>query len=114
MLDDMAARRAYTAAAMDALRAENALRQSDGSAAYASAHGGDGGDEDGGFAAGVDASALLHPIVERASGGGGGDQYGDGKEEVIGYIDEDGNIVSTEENAIGVVSLRGGGDEMQR
>jgi hypothetical protein len=107
MLDDMAARRAYTAAAMDALRAENALRQSDGSAAY---RGDD--DEDGGFAAGVDASALLHPIVERASGGG--DQYGDGEEEVIGYIDEDGNIVSTEENAIGVVLLRGGGDEVQR
>jgi hypothetical protein len=105
MLDDMAARRAYTAAAMDALRAENALRQSDGSAAY----GGGDDEDDGGFAAGVDASALMHPVVERASG----DQYGDGEEEVIGYIDEDGNIVSTEENAIGVVSLRGG-DEVQR
>jgi hypothetical protein len=104
----MAARRAYTAAAMDALRAENALRQSDGLVA----RGGGDEEDDGGFAAGVDASALLHPVVERASGGG--DQYGDGEEEVIGYIDEDGNIVSTEENAIGVVSLRGGGDEVQR
>ena len=71
VLEDAADRRAYTRAAMDALRDENMHRQS---------------------AASVARSTIS---AEPADG-----------EEIIGFIDEDGNIVHTEAEAVGIVSRR--------
>jgi hypothetical protein len=67
MNEDLADRRAYTRAAMDALREENVMRQS---------------------------HQMSATIPEEE------------EEEIIGYIDEEGNVVRTPENAVGVLSKR--------